>query len=39
MKSQAQSLYDKLADMDAEGLWDKIVAFFQSIIDFFKNLF
>ncbi len=39
IKSQAQSLYDKLADMDAEGLWDKIVAFFQSIIDFFKNLF
>lgn len=39
IKSQAQSLYDKLAEMDAEGLWDKIVAFFQSIIDFFKNLF
>lgn len=37
--SQAQSLYDKLASVDAGGFIDKIIDFFQSIIDFFKNLF
>ena len=37
--SQAQALYDKLDAMNAEGFIDKVIAFFQSIIDFFKNLF
>ena len=37
--SQAQSLYDKLESMDAGGFLDKVIEFFQSIIDFFKNLF
>ena len=37
--SQAQALYDKLDAMNAEGFLDKVIAFFQSIIDFFKNLF
>lgn len=37
--SQAQSLYDKLESMDAGGFLDRVIEFFQSIIDFFKNLF
>ena len=37
--SQAQALYDKLDAMNAGGFIDKVIAFFQSIIDFFKNLF
>ncbi len=37
--SQAQALYDKLDAMSAGGFIDKVIAFFQSIIDFFKNLF
>lgn len=35
---QAKSIYDKIASMDAEGFLDKLIEFFQSIIDFFKNL-
>lgn len=37
--SQAKSLYDKLESMDADGFLDKVIEFFKSIIDFFKNLF
>lgn len=37
--SQAQALYDKLDAMNAGGFIDKVIEFFQSIIDFFKNLF
>lgn len=38
--SQAKSLYDKLSEMgDAQGFFDKIAGFFQSMIDFFKGLF
>lgn len=37
--SQAKDLYDKLASMDAGGFIDKVIEFFKSIIDFFKNLF
>lgn len=37
--SQAQDLYDKLDSMNAGGFIDRIIEFFQSIIDFFKNLF
>lgn len=37
--SQAQSLYDKLESMDAGGFLDRVIEFFKSIIDFFKNLF
>lgn len=38
--SQAQSLYDKLSEVgNSTGFFAKAGAFFQSILDFFKNLF
>lgn len=38
--NQAKSLYDKLSSMgDAQGFFDKVANFFQSIVDFFKDLF
>lgn len=38
--NQAKDLYDKLSELTADsGFWDKIKAFFQAIIDFFKGLF
>ena len=38
--NQAKDLYDRIAGYAEEnGFWDKIVAFFNAIIDFFKNLF
>lgn len=40
LMSQARDLYDKLAEMgESSGFWDKVVEFFQPVIDFFKNLF
>lgn len=43
IKNQAaaltEKLNDKLADLDAEGFWDKVVGFFEKIIDAIKSLF
>ena len=40
LKNQAKDIYNKLKDFDdANGIMDKIKAFFGKIIDFFKNLF
>lgn len=39
IKNQAEELYNKLSNMDAEGFFDKIAGFFRSIADFFRGLF
>lgn len=41
LKTQAKDLYNKLADLniDTDGIWDKICAFFSKIVDFFAGLF
>lgn len=39
IKNQAEELYNKLSDIDAGGLFDKIAGFFKSIADFFRGLF
>lgn len=40
LMNQAKDLYDRISEYTADsGFWDKIVAFFNAIIDFFKNLF
>ena len=41
--NQAKSIYDKIENLGADGIFDKIGSFFSnlfsSIADFFKNLF
>ena len=44
IQSQAKGIYDKLSNLDidmedAKGVWDKIVEFFQKIIDWLTSLF
>lgn len=39
IRNQAEELYDRLSDIDAEGWLDKIGGFFRSIVDFIKGLF
>lgn len=39
VRSQAEALYDKLSDLNAEGIFDRVKNFFQSILDFFQGLF
>lgn len=39
IRNQAEALYEKLSSLDSSSIFDKIAAFFQSILDFFKGLF
>lgn len=39
IQNQAEELYNKLSNIDADGFFDKIAGFFQSIGDFFRGLF
>lgn len=39
IRSQAEALYEKLSQLDAGSIFDKVANFFRSILDFFKGLF
>lgn len=39
IRSQAEALYTKLANLNTEGIFEKVKNFFQSMLDFFQELF
>ncbi len=39
MKEQAEELYEKISNLDAKSIFEKVADFFRSILDFFTGLF